>query len=115
MLIDALIQTTALLALVAIAAQLLRKQSAALRHLLWTLGIAGLVAAPILAAATPFRLRLLPARQVETRGSRYLATKARDISTRNELQDATSASGQITSASENSTDAAGVDDSSAAA
>src|SRR5256885_2527481 len=95
MLIDALIQTTALLALVAIAAQLLRKQSAALRHLLWTLGIAGLVAAPLLAAATPFRFHLLPARQgvagvagVATRGSRELATKARDISGGSDVQDA---------------------------
>ena len=57
---DALIKTTLLLALVAIAAYLLRRRSAALRHLLWMLGIAGLIAIPAVIVATPFRLRILP-------------------------------------------------------
>ena len=59
--VDTLIKTTLLLALVAIAAHLLRRRSAALRHLLWTLGIAGLLAIPVVIAVMPFRLRILPA------------------------------------------------------
>ena len=57
---DALVKTTLLLTLVAVLAYLLRRRSAALRHLLWTLGIAGLVAIPALIAIAPFHLRVLP-------------------------------------------------------
>jgi len=56
-----LIKATVLLVLVAIAAHLLRRRSAALRHLLWTLAIVGLVALPVLTPLVPFRLRVLPA------------------------------------------------------
>jgi len=54
-----LIKATVLLALVSIAAHLLRRRSAALRHLLWTLAIAGIVALPVLSALSPFKLHLL--------------------------------------------------------
>jgi len=59
--IDTLIKATILLAVVTIAAHVLRKRSAALRHLLWTLAIVGLVALPVLTAVVPFRLPILPA------------------------------------------------------
>ena len=60
--LDALAKTTLLLTLVAMLSYLLRRRSAALRHLLWTLGIAGLVAIPALITLAPptFRLRVLP-------------------------------------------------------
>ncbi|HEU4995684.1 MAG TPA: M56 family metallopeptidase [Gemmatimonadaceae bacterium] len=61
--IDILIRATILLVLVAGAAQLLRRRSAALRHLLWSLAIAGLVALPALTAVVPFRLHVLPTRE----------------------------------------------------
>src|SRR5919201_4505428 len=80
--VDALIQTTLLLTVVAIAAQLLRKRSASLRHLLWTLGVVGLVAAPLLASAMPFRLHLLPARQIESRRNDKQSGMVRDVSDR---------------------------------
>jgi HEAT repeat protein/beta-lactamase regulating signal transducer with metallopeptidase domain len=57
---DALLKTTILLALVAAATLLLRRRSAALRHLVWTLGVAGLVVVPLLAWLAPFQLRVLP-------------------------------------------------------
>jgi beta-lactamase regulating signal transducer with metallopeptidase domain len=60
--IDTLIKATILLTVVALAAHLLRRRSAALRHLLWTLAIVGLVALPVLTAIVPFRLPILPAR-----------------------------------------------------
>ncbi|MEX2152805.1 MAG: M56 family metallopeptidase, partial [Gemmatimonadaceae bacterium] len=56
-----LLKATVLLILVAIAAHLLRRRSAALRHLLWTLAIVGLVALPVLTPLVPFRLGVLPA------------------------------------------------------
>ena len=64
--IDTLIKTTILLALVACAAHLLRRRSAALRHLLWALAIAGLVALPVFATVVPFRLAILPSRAAES-------------------------------------------------
>src|SRR5688572_21221046 len=64
--IDTLIKATVLLAVVALAAQLLRRSSASLRHLLWTLGIVGLVAIPVLATTLPFRLPILPRASVST-------------------------------------------------
>ena len=64
--IDTLIKATVLLAVVALAALLLRRSSASLRHLLWTLGIVGLVAIPVLATTLPFRLPILPTASVST-------------------------------------------------
>src|SRR5687767_14211640 len=60
MMLDALIKSTVLLLLVGTACLLLRRQSAALRHLLWTMGIVGMIAIPILTVWSPFRLHLLP-------------------------------------------------------
>ena len=57
---DALLKTTILLAIVAASSVLLRRRSAALRHLVWTLGIAGLVVLPALTRVAPFQLRILP-------------------------------------------------------
>src|SRR5918994_6837685 len=57
---ETLIKATVLLAVVAVAAHLMRRSSAALRHLLWTLAIVGLVALPVLTAVVPFRLAVLP-------------------------------------------------------
>lgn len=57
---ETLIKATVLLAVVALAAYLMRRSSAALRHLLWTLAIVGLVALPVLTVVVPFRLAILP-------------------------------------------------------
>src|SRR5687767_14822915 len=65
--IDTLLKATILLALVSGAAWLLRRRSAELRHLLWTLAIAGLVALPILTAIVPFSLPVLPPPSVFSR------------------------------------------------
>lgn len=61
MMLDAMIKSTVLLLLVGIACLLLRRRSAALRHLLWTMGIVGMIALPALTVWSPFRLHLLPA------------------------------------------------------
>lgn len=61
---DALVKVTALLVLVAVAALLLRRASASLRHMLWTLAIAGMVAIPIFREFVPLRLAVLPARTI---------------------------------------------------
>lgn len=58
---DALIKTTVLLIIVGMMAWLLRRASASLRHLLWTMAIVGLVAIPLFTVFTPVRLRVLPA------------------------------------------------------
>src|SRR5688572_224721 len=63
----ALIKATVLLALVAIAAHLLRRRSAALRHLLWTFAIVGLVALPVVTPLVPFQWRVLP--EMTSRGA----------------------------------------------
>src|SRR5688500_12833034 len=60
---DALLKATILLAVATLAAYLLRRKSAALRHLLWTLAIVGMVALPVLTPLVPFRLHVLPAAQ----------------------------------------------------
>lgn len=54
-------KVTLLVGLVAIAALALSRQSAALRHFLWSLALGGAVALPIVMAAMPLRLPLLPA------------------------------------------------------
>src|SRR5262245_61462826 len=59
--IDILVRATVLLVIVAVAALVLRRRSAALRHLLWSLAIAGLMVLPVLTSVVPFRLPVLPA------------------------------------------------------
>jgi HEAT repeat protein/beta-lactamase regulating signal transducer with metallopeptidase domain len=61
--IDMLIKATILLAVAGVAAHLLRRRSAELRHWLWALAIVGLIALPVLAVTVPFRLPILPAPQ----------------------------------------------------
>lgn len=56
--VAALIKATVLLGLVGIAAYFLRRRSASLRHLLWSLAIAGIVALPVLSAVSPFQWHL---------------------------------------------------------
>jgi beta-lactamase regulating signal transducer with metallopeptidase domain len=59
--LDALIQSAVLFALVAIATQLLKRRApASLRHLLWALAIVGALAAPIVARLTPLQFRVRP-------------------------------------------------------
>ena len=57
---DVLLKATILLLVVAAVTMSLRRRSAALRHLLWTFGIAALVVVPVLTSMVPFRLRVLP-------------------------------------------------------
>ena len=57
---DVLLKATVLLLLVAAVTMTLKRRSAALRHLLWTFGIAALVVVPVLTSLVPFRLRVLP-------------------------------------------------------
>jgi HEAT repeat protein/beta-lactamase regulating signal transducer with metallopeptidase domain len=77
---DALLKTTILLAIVAASSVLLRRRSAALRHLVWTLGIAGLVVLPALARLAPFQLRILPAPTPQLTPTTSEATKAKSES-----------------------------------
>jgi len=58
------VKAALLLGLVAGVTVVLRQRSASVRHLLWSLGIAGTVALPAVAALTPLSLPLLPARPV---------------------------------------------------
>jgi HEAT repeat protein/beta-lactamase regulating signal transducer with metallopeptidase domain len=79
--IDVLIKTTVLLALVALAAHLLRRNSASLRHLVWSFAIIALVALPVMTALLPYRLRVLPtdvASQVTARASTDLTNPSMD-------------------------------------
>jgi HEAT repeat protein/beta-lactamase regulating signal transducer with metallopeptidase domain len=57
--IDALLKTTILLVVVTLATHLLRRRSAALRHLLWSFAIVGLVMIPVLKRVAP-EWRVLP-------------------------------------------------------
>ena len=57
----AVVKTTVLLAAAAAFSFLLRRHAASLRHLLWSLAIAGAVALPVAMASSPFTLHLLPA------------------------------------------------------
>jgi HEAT repeat protein len=59
--IETLIRTSALFLLVGLAAFALRRQSASLRHLLWSFAIAGAVLLPALTRIAPFQWRVLPA------------------------------------------------------
>lgn len=60
-LLDLALKGTALLLVVAGAAAALRGASAATRHLVWSLGLAGLLVLPALAASLPWRVAVLPA------------------------------------------------------
>jgi HEAT repeat protein/beta-lactamase regulating signal transducer with metallopeptidase domain len=62
--LDPILKVTVLLALVTMAAHLLRKHSAALRHMVWTFGIIAMVLIPLLASTVPFKLRVIPASTV---------------------------------------------------
>ena len=57
------IKASILLGLAALAMPLLRRRSAALRHLVWSLALGGAVLLPVLALVSPMRLPLLPARE----------------------------------------------------
>src|SRR5689334_1541137 len=52
-LLDAVIKASLVLALTAVAAAALRRASASARHLVWTLGLMGALAAPALSLALP--------------------------------------------------------------
>jgi HEAT repeat protein/beta-lactamase regulating signal transducer with metallopeptidase domain len=72
-LVTTLIKVTALLVTVALAAAVLRRASASLRHLLWTAGIVGVLVLPLLTLTVPWRLAVLPA---VTRGPVFPAAAA---------------------------------------
>ena len=59
MLLDSAVKGAALLALAALAVLMLRRDSAATRHLVWLLGMVALLAAPLLSALLP-QWRVLP-------------------------------------------------------
>ena len=60
--IDALIQSAVLFALVGIATLFLRRRSpASLRHMLWAFAIVGALAAPLIARLSPLELHVVPA------------------------------------------------------
>ena len=65
--IDALIQSAVLFAVVAIVTQLLkRRASASLRHMFWALAIIGALAAPLVARVSPLEFRVMPATPAAT-------------------------------------------------
>src|SRR5215212_8362134 len=59
LLLDSAVKGTALLVLAAIAAVILRRDSAATRHLVWLLAISAMLAVPVLSAVLP-QWRVLP-------------------------------------------------------
>src|SRR5882672_7696238 len=59
LLVDAAVKGTALLGLAAVAAIILRRDSAATRHLVWLLTMVALLAVPVLSALLP-QWRVLP-------------------------------------------------------
>ncbi|HEY6220567.1 MAG TPA: M56 family metallopeptidase, partial [Gemmatimonadaceae bacterium] len=61
--LEILIKSALLLALVAIADRLIRKQPASLRHVLWSFAIVGALSIPVLTRVTPFHLALWPSRE----------------------------------------------------
>jgi len=56
--LDMLIKSAILLAAVAIADRLLRRQAAAVRHLLWVFAILGVLAIPVLSRYSPFHFSI---------------------------------------------------------
>ena len=75
--LDSLIKATILLMLVAGACQLLRRQSASLRHMLWTMAMVGLIAIPLVTTFAPasLRWRVLPVLNAPAPGLRESATR----------------------------------------
>jgi HEAT repeat protein/beta-lactamase regulating signal transducer with metallopeptidase domain len=61
LLLDAAIKGTIYLAFLFALAGLLRRASASLRHLLWSVGLIGLLVLPALSLALPWRIAILPA------------------------------------------------------
>src|SRR5262245_63723526 len=59
LLVDSAVKGTALLVLAAVAATILRRDSAATRHLVWLLAIVAMLAVPVLSAMLP-QWRVLP-------------------------------------------------------
>lgn len=66
LLVDVTIRGSILLGVVAAIARLLRDRSAAVRHVLWTVGIVGFLALPALSANLPWKLEVLPQRGAST-------------------------------------------------
>src|SRR5437016_13279816 len=60
LLVDSAVKGTALLVLAAVAAMILRRDSAATRHLVWLLAIVAMLVLPVLSAMLP-QWRVLPA------------------------------------------------------
>ena len=58
---DAVLKGTALLLVVFMLARALRNAPAAARHLVWAMGLAGLLIVPVLSRTMPWRLEILPA------------------------------------------------------
>jgi HEAT repeat protein/beta-lactamase regulating signal transducer with metallopeptidase domain len=78
--IETLIRTSALFALVGIAAFVVRRSSATLRHTLWSFAIVGAVLLPVLSKVAPFQWRVLPAASVSPSAvSRSKAPKADQV------------------------------------
>ena len=60
LLVDSAVKGTVLLAVAAVAALILRRDSAATRHLVWLLAIVAMLVVPVLSASLP-EWRVLPA------------------------------------------------------
>jgi beta-lactamase regulating signal transducer with metallopeptidase domain len=68
--IDALIQSAVLFALVALATRLLKRRApAAFRHMLWAFAIVAALAAPVIARISPLEIQVLPASSLITRSA----------------------------------------------
>ena len=81
--IDALIQSAVLFALVAIVTQLLKRRApASLRHMLWAFAIIGALAAPIMSRVSPLELRVMPpAAAAPAKGHAINQNRNRDATT----------------------------------
>src|SRR3954471_23849845 len=66
---DVLLRVTLVLGTFSGAGYLLRRREAALRHLVWSLAIAGSVAIPLLSLVNPFTVPVLPPRSVDVPAS----------------------------------------------
>jgi HEAT repeat protein/beta-lactamase regulating signal transducer with metallopeptidase domain len=73
LLLDAAIKCTLYLAFLFLLSSALRRKPAAVRHLLWSLGLIGALLLPALSAGLPWRIGILP-------GSNSLTTPAADVS-----------------------------------
>jgi len=61
--LDVLVRVTLVLTVFGVAGYLMRGQAAALRHLVWSVAIAGCVALPLLSLVNPFTVAVLPPRE----------------------------------------------------